>query len=228
MLPDGKEPAMEALAPASPDSLPLLGELIADEPFWRYPVGPVREGVTHLRVWLTAGTEPGHLAVITETGTAAGITESTEHIWIALARRYGPSLVLLEHPAPETGEGGHETNSGWSLYGKTPAGGRGFSGNLVSAAGRRVGHPVIRTIQVPPERVIHTRDRVAQAVSGTAAVERLPVRRESSGARLGTLWILMRLIEAWNRRPLDDLSSVSSPGTVTRLSGTARRRRSIQ
>ena len=34
----------------------------------------------------------------------------------------------------------------------------------------------------------------------------------------------MRLIEAWNRRPQDNLSSVSSPGTVTRLSGTARRR----
>ena len=28
------------------------------------------------------------------------------HIWAALARRYGPSLVLLEHhPAPQTGEG---------------------------------------------------------------------------------------------------------------------------
>jgi hypothetical protein len=69
---------MEALTPASPDSLPPLGDLIADEPFWRYPAG-----------------------------AASGITESTEHIWAALARRYGPSLVLLEHhPAPETGEGG--------------------------------------------------------------------------------------------------------------------------
>jgi hypothetical protein len=27
---------MEALTPASPDSLPPIGELIADEPFWRY------------------------------------------------------------------------------------------------------------------------------------------------------------------------------------------------
>ena len=45
--------------------------------------------------------------MVTETGTAAGITESTEHIWTALARRHGPSLILLEHhPAPETGEGG--------------------------------------------------------------------------------------------------------------------------
>ena len=33
---------MEALTPASPDSLPPLGELIADEPFWRYPIGTAR------------------------------------------------------------------------------------------------------------------------------------------------------------------------------------------
>jgi hypothetical protein len=66
-----------------------------------------RAGVAHLRGRLTADPEPGHLAVVTETGTASGITESTEHIWTALARRHGPSLVLLEHlPAPETGEGG--------------------------------------------------------------------------------------------------------------------------
>ena len=65
-----------------------------------------REPVAHLRVWLTAGPEPGHLAVVTETSTAASVTESAGHIWAALARRYGPSLVLLEHcPAPELGEG---------------------------------------------------------------------------------------------------------------------------
>jgi len=45
---------MEALTPASPDSLPPLGDLIADEPFWRYPAGAARAGVAHLRVWLTA------------------------------------------------------------------------------------------------------------------------------------------------------------------------------
>jgi len=63
---------MEALTPASPDSLPPIGDLIADEPFWRYPLGATAgQGVTHLRVWLTAGSEPGHLAVVTETGSAA-------------------------------------------------------------------------------------------------------------------------------------------------------------
>jgi hypothetical protein len=102
--PEGKEP--EILTPASPESLPPLGELIADEPFWRYRIGTAGEGVTHLRVWLTAGAEPGHLAVVTETGSAAEVTESAGYIWAALARRYGPLLVLLEHhPAPETGEG---------------------------------------------------------------------------------------------------------------------------
>ena len=102
---------MEALTPASPDSLPPLGHLIADEPLWRYPAGAAGAGVAHLRVWLTADPEPGHLAVVTETGTASGITESTEHIWAALAPSHGPSLILLEHhPAPETGEGGQTLN----------------------------------------------------------------------------------------------------------------------
>lgn len=57
-------------------------------------------------VWLTAGPEPGHLAVVTETGSAASVTESAGQIWAEFARRYGPSLVLLEHhPAPGAGEG---------------------------------------------------------------------------------------------------------------------------
>jgi hypothetical protein len=97
---------METLTPASPESLPPVGQLIADEPFWRYRIGTAAEDVAHLRVWLTAGAEPGHLAVITEIGTQAPVTESARHIRAALARRYGPSLVLLEHrPAPEIGEG---------------------------------------------------------------------------------------------------------------------------
>ena len=99
---------MAALTPASPSDLPPLGELVADDPFWRYPSGtPDREDVAHLRVWLTASPEPGHLAVVTETGLAASVTESAGDIWTELARRYGPSLVLLEHnPAPKAGEGG--------------------------------------------------------------------------------------------------------------------------
>jgi hypothetical protein len=97
---------MEALTPASPDSLPPIGELIADEPFWRYRTGTAGEGLAHLRVWLTTGPEPGHLAAVTETGTAAEVTQSTGHIWAELARRYGSSLVLLEHHlAPEDTEG---------------------------------------------------------------------------------------------------------------------------
>ena len=97
---------MEALTPASAGDLPALGELIVDDPFWRYPAGAAREGIAHLRVWLTAGPEPGYLAVVTETGRAASVTESAGRVWAVLAGRFGPSLVLLEHHlAPEAGEG---------------------------------------------------------------------------------------------------------------------------
>jgi hypothetical protein len=98
---------MEALTPASPDSLPPLGEQVADEPFWQYPASlEAGAGVAHLRVWLTGDAEPGHLAVVTETGSAAGVTLSAGQIRAGLERRYGPSLVLLEHClAPGAGEG---------------------------------------------------------------------------------------------------------------------------
>ena len=46
------------------------------------------------------------LAVVTDTGGIISVTESAGRIWADLARRFGPSLVLLEHhPAPEPGEG---------------------------------------------------------------------------------------------------------------------------
>ena len=35
--------------PASPDSLPPLGDLIADEPFWRYPAGAAVSVVVSLK-----------------------------------------------------------------------------------------------------------------------------------------------------------------------------------
>jgi hypothetical protein len=35
----GKDWAMEALTPAAADDLPPLGELVADDLFWRYPAG---------------------------------------------------------------------------------------------------------------------------------------------------------------------------------------------
>ena len=122
---------MDGLTPASVDDLPQLGDLVADEPFWRYQAaGPDREEVAHLRVWLTSGPEPGHLAVVTETGLAASVTESAGHIWAALARRYGPHLVLLEHYlAPELGEGmetldlvriGTDGSPHWSRVWPTP------------------------------------------------------------------------------------------------------------
>ena len=46
------------------------------------------------------------MAVVTEIGFEACVTESAGRIWAELVRRYGPSLVLLEHhPAPELAEG---------------------------------------------------------------------------------------------------------------------------
>jgi hypothetical protein len=97
---------MEGLTPASADDLPQLGELIADDPFWRYPAALAREGVAHLRVWMTATASPGYLAVVTETGGTGSVTESAGRIWAELVRRYGPSLVLLaHHPAAELSEG---------------------------------------------------------------------------------------------------------------------------
>lgn len=119
------------LTPATPSDLPPLGELVADEPSWRYPSATLAgEGIAHLRVWLTAGAEPGHLAVVTETGPAASVTESAGHIRAGLARRYGPSLVLLEHcPAPDLSEGietldlvriGADGSPHWSRIWPTP------------------------------------------------------------------------------------------------------------
>ena len=56
-------------------------------------------------MWLTAGPDRGHLAVVTGIGGAAYVTESAGHIWAELACRYGAPLVLLEHHlAPELGE----------------------------------------------------------------------------------------------------------------------------
>ena len=103
---------MAALTPASASGLPPLGELVADDPFWRYPSGTLaREGVAHLRVWVTAATPPGYLAVVTETGLAASVTRSAGYIRAELARRYGSSLVLLEH-SPAAGARGRRGEPG--------------------------------------------------------------------------------------------------------------------
>jgi hypothetical protein len=122
---------MDGLTPASVGDLPQLGELVADEPFWRYPAGGQgRKEVAHLRVWLTTGPEPGCLAVVTETGLAASVAESAGRIRAGLARRYGPAVVLLEHHlAPELAEGaqtldlvrfGADGSPHWSRVWPTP------------------------------------------------------------------------------------------------------------
>ena len=94
------------LTPAFPADLPPLGELVTDDPFWRYPSAAMPgEGAAHLRVWLTAGPEPGHLAVVTETGPSAPVTESAGQIWAELAGSWGPrssSPGTPPLPGPET------------------------------------------------------------------------------------------------------------------------------
>ena len=97
---------MEALTPASADDLPPIAGLIVDEPFWRHPAwGLAREGVSHLRIWTAAADPPGYVAVVTEIDFEDSVTESAGRIWAELARRYGPSLVLLEHhPGHELSE----------------------------------------------------------------------------------------------------------------------------
>jgi len=87
---------MEVLTPASPSDLPPLGELVADEPSWRYPPATTAgAGAAHLRVWLTTGPEPGHLAVVTETGPDTSVTnhhagQVPEHHPGGRRRRAGP------------------------------------------------------------------------------------------------------------------------------------------
>ena len=87
-------------------------------------------GTAHLRVWLTTGPEPGHLAVVTETGPDTSVTRSAGRIRAVLARRYGPSVVLLEHYlAPEFDEGmetldlvrvGADSSPHWTRVWPTP------------------------------------------------------------------------------------------------------------
>jgi len=109
---------MEVLTPASPSDLPPLGELVADEPSWRYPSAT------------TAGAGAAHLAVVTETGPGASVTRSAGRIRAVLAHRYGPSVVLLEHYlAPEFDEGmetldlvrvGADSSPHWTRVWPTP------------------------------------------------------------------------------------------------------------
>jgi hypothetical protein len=141
---------MEGLTPASADGLPPLGELVVDDPFWRYPAGD-RDGVAHLRVWLIGVPEPGYLAVVTETGAAASAAESAGHSWAELARRYGQSVVLLEHHlAPELAEGvetldlvriGADGSPHWTRVWPTPEGNPRHAGLELWMA--RYGHQIV-------------------------------------------------------------------------------------
>lgn len=84
-------------------SLPPLGALELDDPFWRYPSpAGTGEGAARLRIWAASG-GTGHLAVVTELGMGTSITNSIEDIWDDLRARWHGDLTLLEHyPAAES------------------------------------------------------------------------------------------------------------------------------
>jgi hypothetical protein len=117
--PAGKKPAVEALTPASPDSLPPLGQMAADEPFWHYRRGTAGEGAAHLRVWRTTDRERSHLAVVTGTGAAARVTESAGHIsaWPAGTRLPSCCPDIARHPGLATAR----RPSTWSASAPTAA-----------------------------------------------------------------------------------------------------------
>jgi hypothetical protein len=79
--------------------LPVLHELVLDDPMWVFRAGPERgapEGLARLRVW-RAGETSGHFAVITEKGLGLSVTTGAREIWRVLAEQYGPPLGLAEH-----------------------------------------------------------------------------------------------------------------------------------
>ena len=82
--------------------LPVLRELIRDEPSWRYTCGTLAgKGFCRLRVW--TGGENLRVAVVSESGRGASVTNSAEMIWSALKEDYPGALLLLEHyPASQS------------------------------------------------------------------------------------------------------------------------------
>lgn len=87
--------------------LPPLGQMLVNDPFWRYQSGTAAAGgVAHLRTWATSDNEGRRVAVVTETGLGSSITNSIEHIWSSLvAEAPGVETVLLEHWPAEAGAG---------------------------------------------------------------------------------------------------------------------------
>ncbi|MGW0633776.1 hypothetical protein [Streptomyces sp. NPDC002758] len=94
--------------PALPRIADAQDNLITDDPAWNYRSGcAAGGGMAHLRVWADS-TSPvrGHLAIVTETGLGATITNSAGEIWAELAQRYPGPLVVIEHWVDEVGEDG--------------------------------------------------------------------------------------------------------------------------
>jgi hypothetical protein len=110
---------MEAPAPASPDSLPPIGDLIADEPFWRYRSAPrlgreLRTCACGLPRRLSQAACPLSLRLAPRLRSRSLLRISGPHSSAA----HWPSVVLIEHYlAPETEEG--RRPSTWSASAPT-------------------------------------------------------------------------------------------------------------
>ena len=178
-------PGRRGLTPASPDGLPPLGELVAGDPFWRHRSGLMAgEGVAHLRVWLTAGPEPGRLAMVTETGSADSVTESAGPIWAELTRRYGPPSSCLSTTQPPNTRKARKPSI-WSASGPMAA----RTGPVYGRPRRRIpvtpgwssGWPPKGTRSPASPRAISAsaRTRTTDRKERGAAILRLPVGRSS-------------------------------------------------
>jgi hypothetical protein len=80
-------PMLRSLADAAP---------IADDPAWRYDSSVAAGyGVARLRAWRAMDGQV--VAIVTESGEGASVTNSAEHIHRALLERFGPGTVVIEH-----------------------------------------------------------------------------------------------------------------------------------
>ena len=93
--------------PAHPP-LPDITTPLHDDPYFRYDSRcAAGHGVARLRLWRTAEhTDPVRLAVLTESGRGASLTNSAHEVWRTLTARYGHDLVVLEHWPAGEGIGG--------------------------------------------------------------------------------------------------------------------------
>ncbi|MEV6527388.1 hypothetical protein AB0M43_36240 [Longispora sp. NPDC051575] len=92
----------------TPPVLPVPGRLLLDQIAWEYPSPcAAGSGLARLRIWQTTTPSPGHLALVTDSGIGASITNSIAEIWHTLRNALGAPLWLLEHWPADASEPEH-------------------------------------------------------------------------------------------------------------------------